>query len=282
MFTFDYISARGTELPLAHNDSFALVGVDGLTQTDVSLSTSTVPSIDGDSVNNAQAQPRTIVLYLEVKNGKNVEDVKRLITSCIKPKQQGILRWKQNGREVKIAGVVRSVVMPRFSQKCVFQVSLHCPKPYWEDVAFLVTKISHITDLHRFPSAGLYFTTEGMPFGVYDETRRKTVTNNGDVSTGMTIVIRALSAVTNPTLYNVETGQYIGVADSMVADEEITISTHKGNKTIIKNGVNIIDKIRAGSTFLQLEVGENRFMIDSDDEAKNNMYFTISVKQLYV
>lgn len=279
MLTLDFISARGTELPLANNENFALIGVDGMTQSDVSLATSTVPSMDGDTVNNAQTQPRTIVLYLEVKQGKNVEDVKRLIASCIKPKLPGTLRWKQNKREVKITGIVSSVIMPRFSQKCVFQVSMYCSKPYWEDTEFLIAKISHITDLHYFP---LHFTEEGMPFGVHDEARQKVIVNNGDVDSGMSVVIRAYSTVTNPVLYNVETGQYIGVIDTLQEGEEITISTHKGTKTITKNGVNILNKLKSGSTFLQLEVGNNHFMIDSDDEAKDNMYFLITAKQQYV
>lgn len=280
----DLISAKGEILPLVNNENFALIGADGLTKADISLSTETVPTMDGDVVNNAQAQPRPIVLYLEVRSGKDVEEVKRLIMSYAKPKLNSTLRWLQNDREINITGKVQAIEMPRFSEKCVMQITMYCSQPFWEDIRYIVTEISLIVDMHYFPAdvGGLAFPTEGIPFGVYDHNRTKTFTNTGDVSVGMEILIKALSTVTNPILYNLVTGQYIGVIGTFKAGDEVVISTHKGKKTITKNGVNIIDKIKFGSTWLQIEVGDNEFQIDSDDEEENNMYFNLTFKQRYV
>lgn len=127
----------------------------------------------------------------------------------------------------------------------------------------------------------LYFTTEGIPFGEYDTNRTKVFENSGDVSVGMEIRIIALGNVGNPIIYNSD-GQFFGVNTTMQAGDEIVISTVKGKKTITKNSENIIDKIKVGSTWLQLEVGGNEFTIDSDDGTEGNMYFTVSYKQRYV
>lgn len=283
MFELNFVSARGNLMPLVGNSYFRLAGCDGMTKTDIALSTSTVPSMDGDSVNNVQAQPRSIVLYLSIEN-KNVEEAKRYITSFVKPKLPCSLRWKQNGREIEISGIVQATEMPRFSQKCVMQITIYCSAPYWADVDYLVTEISHFLNMHYFPvnQGGMFFPAEGVPFGAYEYNRIKTFTNNGDVASGMRITIRALSTVTNPIIYDLVSNKYIGVMDALEGGDEVVISTYKGNKTITKNGVNIIDKIKAGSTFLQLEVGDNEFMIDSDDESKENMYFTLTYKRLYV
>lgn len=284
MFTLDFISARGNLMPLVHNEYFNLAGVDGLTGTNVSISSSSIPAMDGDSINNVQAQPRPIVLYLESKNGKSVEDVKRYITSYVKPKLPGTLRWKYNGREIEIAGIVQAMEMPRFSQKCVMQITMYCSEPYWADLNYLYTELSNIVGMHYFPldTGGLYFPPEGVPFGVYERNHIKEYVNEGDVASGMIITITAMTVATNPVLHNMQTGQFIGINDTLIAGDEVIISTYKGRKTITKNGVNIIDKIMQGSTFLQLEVGSNQFMIDSDDEDLANMYFTLTYKRLYV
>lgn len=284
MFTLDFISARGNSMPLVNNEYFNLSGCDGLTRTNVALATSSVPSMDGVEINNVQAQPRTIVLYIQPKPGKNVEEVKRYVTSFVKPKLPGRLRWKQNERAIEIAGTVQAVEMPRFSQKVVMQISIYCPEPYWADLEYLNTELSNLVPLHYFPQdfAGLAFPEEGLPFGVYERNHIKNFTNDGDVASGMIITITALTVATNPVLYNLASGQFIGINDTLGAGDEVIISTYKGRKTITKNGVNIIDKIKPGSTFLQLEVGGNDFMIDSDDEEVANMYFTLTYKRLYV
>jgi len=284
MFTLDFISARGNLLPLANNEHFYLSGCDGMTKTNVALATSSVASMDGSNVINVQAQPRTIVLYIQPKPGKNVEEVKRYVTAFVKPKLPGRLRWKQNEKTIEITGVVQALEMPRFSQKCIMQITMYCSEPYWADLDFLITELSNIVGLHHFPldSGGLAFPAEGLPFGVYERNHVKNFTNEGDVASGMIITITSLTGAKNPVLYNIASGQFIGIMDTLVAGDEVIISTYKGRKTITKNGVNIIDKIKPGSTFLQLEVGGNDFMIDSDDEEIANMYFTLTYKRLYV
>ena len=164
------------------------------------------------------------------------------------------------------------------------QITLYCSKPYWADVDYFVTELSNLLGLHyfAFDTGGLGFPVEGIPFGVYERNHVKTYVNEGDVSSGMQIMITALTVATNPVLRNLATGQFIGINDTLVAGDEVVISTYKGAKTITKNGVNIMDKIMSGSTFLQLEVGGNEFMIDSDDEEIANMYFTLIYKRQYV
>ena len=285
MFQFNFISARGGVLPLANNENFILKDVTGITQTSVALSTNSIPTMDGDSVNHTQGQPRPITLFLEVRAGKNVEAVKRYILSYVKPKLEGTLHWVMDGRDIKIKGVVEKAEMPRFTDKAVMQISLYCSQPYWEDVEYIVTRIKLIQDLHFFPEdkGGLALPVEGVAFGVYDTNRKTTYTNTGDVSVGVTISIIATATVTNPIIYNLTTGEFIGVNTTMNPADEIIISTHKGSKTITKNGENIIDLIKDGSTFIQIDVGDNEFQIDCEEDAEsNNVYFTLNFKQRYI
>lgn len=279
----EYITARGDTLPLTGNPNFKLTNVDGLTAASVELSSSTVASMDGDAVNNKRTTPRGIILDLAIE-GADVETKKRYILRYIKPKQKARLRWTQDDREIQIEGIIESIEMPRYTNAVVMQVSMYCSQPYWEDINYIVQEISEILNLHYFtdsPDDMLYFPEGGVAFGEYDTNRTKVFENDGDVSVGMEIRVIALGNVGNPIIYNAD-GQFFGVNTTMQAGDEIVISTVKGKKAITLNGENILDKIKVGSTWLQLEVGENEFTIDSDDGTEGNMYFTVSYKQRYV
>ncbi len=281
--SFNFVSAKGAEMPLLGNPYFNLTAIDGFTTLQSNLASVTVPFVDGDTLTNIQAQPRSVVLYLRLKETAKIETAKRYILQYVKPKLQGSLQLQQDGRNIELAGTVEAIELPRFEQGCTMQITLHCSQPYWQDVDFVVAEISQIIDLHYFPipEGGLAFPTEGVPFGAYDDDLTQTLENEGDVQTGMLITIIALGDVTNPRIYNTQTGEYIGITDTLAGNDAVTISTIKGQKTITKNGVNIIDKITAGSTFLQLDTGTNEFTIQADSGI-DNVYFTLTFKQLYV
>ena len=283
MIKLEYITAKGDIMPLTGNPNFQLSNVDGITVASVDIASSTVASMDGDFVNNTRTVPRGIVLDLSIE-GADVEKKKRYILRYIKPKQTARLRMTQDDRETIIEGVVEEITMPRFTNMVVMQVSIYCSQPYWEDVANVIQEISEVINLHYFTDYAddmLYFPEEGIPFGEYDTNRTKAFENLGDVPVGMDIRIIALGPVGNPKIENAN-GEFFGVNIDMVAGQEIAISTVKGKKTVTRNGVNIIDKVMQGSTWLQLELGENEFTINSDDGTEGNMYFTITYKQRYI
>lgn len=287
----EYISARGDRLPLTENPYFWLLNVDGQTSVTADISSETIGGIDGDTVNNIQAQPRTIIFDLRIKSGVNVEEAKRNILRIIKPKQRGSIEWTQNNRTVTISGLIEAVEMPRWEDGVVMQITMHCEQPFWEDAEFIVQQISEYIDLHYFTDIlndMLYFPEEGIPFGEYDTIRTKSFYNDGDVDVGMEISIVALDTVTNPIIYD-QNGNYFGCGYGngekkvvMAAGDNIVITTHRGRKTVKLNGQSIFTKIKPQSKWLQLAAGDNRFTINSDDESISNMAFSLIYKQRYV
>ena len=288
---FDYISARGERLPLATNELFDLVHVDGMTTAATSISSSTMGGADGDIVNNVQANARPIVIDLRVRNGVNVEDAKRAVMQVVKIKQRGTLEWTQKDKTVTISGVVESVDMPRWTNAVTMQISLHCSQPFWEDIDFIVQQISEAIDLHYFTDGAtgmLYFTEDGIALGEYDTIRTKRFYNSGDVAVGLEISIVAFDTVTNPIIYD-GNGNFFGVGYGdgakrvqLQAGDNVIITTHKGNKNIMLNGKSILPKLRPQSTWLQLAAGDNLFTINSDDDSLTNMAFSLIYKQRYV
>lgn len=283
MLKLEYITEKGAVLPLTNNSKFKLSNVDGITLAEVDISSTTVSGMDGDFVTAKTTQPRSIVLDISIETA-DVESVKRYIMQYIKPKQTATLRLTQNDRVTQIKGIVESIEMPRFSNAVTMQVSLYCSQPYWEDVDSTVTEITEVLDMHYFtddPDDMLYFIDDGIVMGEYDANRTKTIDNDGDVSVGMDIHIIALGGVTNPVLYK-SNGEYIGADVTMETNDEIIIKTGKGEKSITMNGENIMSKLRRGSTWLQLDTGDEDYTIDSEDGTESNMYFNIVYRRRYV
>jgi hypothetical protein len=291
MLKLDFVNKTGQALPLVGNSYFDLINVDGMTAANTAISSIVIGGVDGDTINNIQAQPRGIIFDLRVKDYVNVEEAKRYILSFVKLKQQCALVWTQNARTLQIDAVVEAVNMPRWNTEVTMQISLHCPRAFWEDVAEIVTQINEYKNLHYFttyPNDMLYFPVDGIPFGEYDTSRTRTFVNSGDVAVGMTIEIKALRTVTNPIIYD-QYGHFFGVGYGtgnkqvvMNSWETIIITTQAGNKNVMLNGQSIIDKIKPRSTWLQLQAGVNEFSINSDDDETNNMTFSLIYKQRYI
>lgn len=287
----DFISARGVVLPLVNNPLFHIVNVDGMTTSATDISSVAVGGIDGDEVNNIQAQPRPIILDLEIREGVNVEDAKRAVLQVVKLKQRGSLIWEQNNKTLNITGIVESVDMPRFTNEVIMQIGLHCEQPFWEDIDYIVQQIDEAIRLHYFTTVEgdmLYFPEQGIPLGEFDVSRTRHINNAGDVSVGLEIEILAYKTVTNPIIYDTD-GNFFGVGYGdgikkvvMHEGDIVRITTHKGNKTVTMNGTSIIGRIKPQSTWLQMQAGENTFSVDSEEDETDNMTFSLIFKQRYI
>lgn len=272
-----YIGANGNRLDLFNDDYFDIVEAENLTGIENEIFTVTNPYMDGDHKNNILTEYRSITLDLRVKNYVDVEEAKRHVMRTVKAKQTGRLRLVQGNRETEITGTVEGIRMPRFSNEVIMQISLHCSEPYWEDMDSIVVGISRILNAHHFKIT----FPQPIPLGVYDTNMTKTYTNEGDAECGMEITIIALGEVKNPVIYK-DDGTFIGVDVSMVGGDNIVINTKRGQKSITMNGSNIFSKIRKGSTFLQMDVGDNEFTIDSEEGTEGNMYFTLAFKRRFI
>lgn len=304
MVKLEYISARGDALPLVGNTLFCLTHFGGQTTAETSVATAVIGGVDGDTVNSIQATPRMITLDLEIKNGVDVEEAKRAVLKIVKLKQNGNLIWTQNNRTVTISGVVESIEMPRWTNRTVMQITMHCAQPFWEDIDDVIQQINEAVNMHYFtsnPVEMLYFPVDGIPLGEYDTIRTKSFHNAGDVAVGLEITILAHDTVTNPIIYD-QNGNYFGIGYEIESDsggagigsawesvpfvmqigDNVVITTQKGRKTVKYNGNVIYDKIKPGSTWLQLEAGDNQFTINSDDDSITNMSFSLVYRQRYV
>ena len=277
-------SAHGGALNLLNDAYFTLVDFQAETEMAASISATTLAGYDGDLVSNIQAQARTVIIELYIKEGVKVEEAKRHILQVIKAKQVCTFRAVSGERDMTLSGYVEAIQMPRYQNEISMFVTFHCSQPFWEDAVDIIQTLTGVDPLHYFtddPADMLYFPEDGIPFGAFNLARQQTYYNHGDVEVGMEIRITALGRVTNPIIYASD-GSYIGVNTTMDAHDVVSITTQKGRKTITKNGVNILSSIMSGSTWLQLHTGQNTFNANSEDAALDNMYFELIYKQRYV
>ena len=289
MAKFYLRSARGDVLPLSEAKKYKLVNIDAQTAANADLSSVVIGGVDGDYVNSAQAQPRDIILDLRILS--DVELTKREILYAVKLKQEVAIIWEQENRTLEIKGIVDGIDMPRWTQATTMQISIHCSNPFWENINYVVTRISEAIELHYFtdyPNDMLYFPEAGIPFGEYDTTRTKTFFNSGDVAVGLEIEIVALNTVTNPIIYDNE-GHFFGCGYgtgnkkvTMRAGDVIKINTKRNEKSVTLNGASIFNKIKPSSTWLQIQTGDNTFTVNSDDASVTNMQFALQYKQRYI
>lgn len=274
---FEFIAPDGAAMPLFSNDFFNLVDITGLTTLNSNVASVVVPYMDGDVVNSVQAQPREVTLYLRLKQSAGIQAAERYVMKYVKPKLSGTLHIVRDDMDIRLEGIVTAVDLPRFTQGCTMAVTLYCAMPYWVDSEAVQAEISPIINMHHFPVS---FPEEGIVLGTFDNDLSQHLVNRGDVETGMKITMIATGEVVNPRL-TAEDGRFIGINDTLQENDEVIINTVKGEKSITKNGVDILNKIAEGSHFLQLQTGDNRFTISAGDGV-NSIYFTLEYKRLYI
>lgn len=172
---------------------------------------------------------------------------------------------------------------------CRFKVDGLCPDPLFAEKEENLISAASTIPLFHFPLI-ISKTPKppgGIVFGYRQPSLIVAIHNSGSVPVGMQIIFRASGTLLNPSLINATTQQYFKVNKEMVAGEQITINTSVGEKGIqgLLNGEmhNYFRYRDLGSTWLQLEVGDNLFRYDADSNISNlEVYISFNNKYLEV
>lgn len=150
---------------------------------------------------------------------------------------------------------------------CKFLIQGTCADPMFTTKDKQSALIASIIPKFRFPLVIPQGT--GILMGLREPSLLATLNNGGDIDTGLLVTFSCTSTVTNPSLLNVDTREFIKINKVMSAGEQIIISTGSGEKYIkgIVNGVeyNYFKYMDFDSTWLQLHTGENTLKYDADN-----------------
>lgn len=283
------INKNNQVLDLLHNkDKFIISDAEALHGIEVEISESDTPYADGTEIDDVKALPRGIELTLTLKG--NIQQSLDFITGYVKSKQVVTLREISNGRDITIKGVVNIPPYNRMQKLCKITMSIYCNKPYWQDIEEVVGVIDDVISLLYFPVQGQYFTPAGRPFGVVNTSLTKELINDGDTITGAVFTIVATGEVVKPQI-NCDSGEQVGnymrLNLTLKENDEVIISTIKGNKYITINGADTYNGVPIlsylefkGNDWLQLEQGSNTFTI-TVSSGKEHVYFNASYRRLY-
>lgn len=149
---------------------------------------------------------------------------------------------------------------------CKFLIQGTCADPMFTTKDKQSALVASTIPKFRFPL--IIPKNAGILMGLREPSLLATLNNGGDIDTGLLVTFSCTSTVTNPSLLNVDTREFIKVNKTMSAGEQIVISTGSGEKYIkgIVNGVeyNYFKYMDFDSTWLQFHVGENTLKYDAD------------------
>ena len=269
MITFT--NSRGESIEFTDHSSYLIQGLD-LGVVGANESSYTGYDQDGEVYRKSSLDKRQVILKFAIVCDESAQHLKarNFLMKVFNPKTgQGIFKYSYDGVERKLICVADGLPLMPLKPGTTFtqgEVVLLAHDPYFYDLS--PTKISVATwrNALKFP---LTITRQGMIFGYKEPSLIANIINEGDIECGLTIEFIAKGTVKNPSLLNINTQEYIKVNRTMVAGERITVSTGYNNKKIVSelDGIttNIMNYLDLNSTFLQLEVGDNLFRYDADD-----------------
>ena len=248
---------KNEEISLTQNPNYSLMSVEGMDPAAAMIGTAASATMDGSVFRSAKIGERNIVILIAVEEPceKNRVDLYRYVRT----KKELTVYVKNEERDVYINGYAEAMPIGFFEQKETVQISIICTDPYFRDVEKTSVSISGTESLFEFPFS---IPEEGIEFSSISENTEKDIINRGDAEVGAIFRLYASAPTKNPSIYLPFLNIAFFLEISMIAGDEIVINTIKGQKIVklIRNGIetNIINTLKFGSKWLQLEPGQNR------------------------
>lgn len=259
-------------LDIRENTSYKLIEIEGIENSEFELNSVSNAQYDGSIVVGKRLKNRAICIKADYR-GDNKEIERKKLISFFNPKNSGTLMVTYGDVERSIEYEIENFncKLTNINDDLTFTVDLFCPNPYLRNIIESKINIALWRRAFHFP---LVIPQDiGIVMGIREPSLIVNVENTGDVECGVIIEFKALGTLNKPSLLNINTGDYIKINKSIVAGEVIRINTNIGNKRVTStlNGVetNILNYIDLDSTFLQLEVGDNLFRYDAEENLSN-------------
>lgn len=281
MFNLILENENGDQLTFGHGSPFTVTEIQGLNPPDATINTTQIAMIDGGKFNSSKLEMRTInvAFAIEYEAARNRIEVFKVL------KSKQWIKFYYNGeyRQVFITGYIQSIDISYFAMKQIVTCAILCPSPYFKEAQEIIDNLANIINSFHFP-----FSSTAEPQLVMGKIFNEigmVVENDGDVDTGIIIVLYARSAVSNPKIYDYITKDFIGVQYNMQAGDQITIDTRQGEKsvTLLRNGVetNLFNYLMQGSTWLQLDANGSTFVDEVETGEVSSLNLTIKHYNLF-
>lgn len=266
MFTLKIETSDKSLVELTQNETkYQVVSITGLNPPQAQINTSSIAGMDGGLFNSAKLQTRNIVITIRI-NG-DVERNRLNLYKYFRTKDYCKIYYKNGSRDVFIEGYVENVDCDYFTKSELAQISIICPNPYFKDLEIMTDDISKVIQMFKFP-----FTINmnaPIPFSKIETNKVTDIVNTSESETGLIIYASFYGNVRNFEIRNTGTGENMRIIYPFIDGDVLTVDCNKGNKSIIltrdARKINLVPYLRKGSTFLQLNSGDNHFSYLADE-----------------
>ena len=246
---------------LTHDlNNYGVISIQGLTPTATTINTSIAGNIDGSFFNSARAEARNIVITVDLRG--DIEGNRQRLYTLFPRKKEITLYFKNKNRDVRINGWVETLEADLFVQREQVQISIICPRPYFQSINSPVNLVDDVQALFEWPFS--ISADDPVEISAESTTPIYTYYNAGDIETGAVFTFSFGGAVTGLTLTNYTTQAYIGINYSFSAGDVLTVSTIQGAlfAKLTHNGAeqNMLNYLISGSTWVKLAVGTNELI----------------------
>lgn len=275
---------------------FVVKFITGLGPGKATINTTEVSTNDGGLVNSSRLSSRNIVISLKYLWKNSVEEVRHLSYKYFPIKKKVTLLIETDSRKAEIEGYVESNDPNIFSKSEDSDISIICPNPYFYsagDDGLNTVIFSGVDSAFEFPFSNESMEEDLLEMGVIRNLTEEVIVYNGDAEIGVTISIHAIGEVSNITIYNTGTREIMRIdtdkiasltGSGIVAGDDITICTVKGNKSIklVRGGktINILNCLAKDTDWFQLTKGDNIFAYTAESGG-SNLQFKIENRTIY-
>lgn len=263
------------ELPERDSSELRLVKFEGLGGVGADIQSSKSPNQDGSVMTNLTLEERYpyVEFMLVAGDFGLLSDQRRHLSKVFSPKATGVIKFSHGNQAYQLDVVPENAVAfgdeDSVGRTQMASVNFIAHDPYWRDTNEVKEEIARWVGKFSFPLA---IPPAGIKMGERQPELIATITNDGDVATGMKIIFRADATVVNPSLFNVNTREYFNIEKTLTAGDQVVVTTGFQNKrvTLIRGGItSTLHDWDYTSTFMQLEPGDNLFRYDADDGLDN-------------
>ncbi len=272
-----FTNSRGESIVFGNSAPFILSKIEGTGGANTNIITTKAPGQDGSTVDEVTLVERPLPMEAAIaaRTPEEMYSLRKKLSRVLNPKNgTGTLKYENDAGVYEIKAIAEE--SPKFkekhdnSRKQLFTVDFLAHNPFWLDIYESKEEIAQWMGDFQF---NLEIPSDGIEMGHRESSLIVNINNKGDVSCGMRIEFTALASVVNPSLFNINTREYIKVKRTLESGDKLIINTSFGNKKVelLKNGVtsNVFNYIDLSSTFLQLEVGDNLLRYDAETGIEN-------------
>lgn len=231
---------------------------------------------DGDTYLGYRIESRDIdiVGYIKERDKTAAHALRRTMNRILNPQYEAKLTYEFGDTKRVIGCKINDA--PIFKRKSIFEqftIQLTCLNPFWREETETREDIATWIGGFEFPTPQGLEITDGWQIGYRQPSLIVNVYNSGDVKSGIRVEFRALGALSNPQLLNVNTQEFIKLNIDLEAGDVLTVSTGYGEKAVkLKRRGVVTDAFRyldVDSSYLQLAVGDNLFRYSADTNVEN-------------